>query len=179
MGNERGQGSWRQRQPPVAADRVRAGPSYLLVRYEGQTPDHYIVRDLVADDVIEVRKHYPPPLPFPVTRRPHQHGARLLRWSTWALAGALLGGIVGVGIGALVALVALARLAGFGGRVRRWRRRDAGPEDDASWLPAAAAMERQRLRAALGQGFLATLLGAAVLALLLPYLWPHVLPYLR
>jgi hypothetical protein len=168
-GDESGSGPRRlrpsvARRPPVAASR-------LLVSYEGESPDHYLVRDLAEDSVIEVPKRFAPPVPFPVTRRPYQRGARLLVLSWWALAGALVGGVFGVALGMLVTILALTRLVGFGARVRRWRRRDAGPEA-ASWLPAAAAMERQRLRAALGQGLLAALFGAGVLALLLPYLLP-------
>ncbi len=154
------------RRPPVA-------PSHQLVRFEGQTPDHYLVRDLTHDDVSEVPKRYAVAAPFPVTRTPRQRGARLLRWSVWALAGAVLGGVLGVVLGAFVALAALLRLVAFGDRVRRWRQHHA--DADAQWLPAAAAIERQRLRAALGQGLLALLLGAGVLTLLLPYL----LLYLR
>jgi hypothetical protein len=179
LGNERGPGPWRSRPQAGVARRSRAESSHLLVRYESQTPDQYLVRDLAGDEMIEVPKRYASPVPFPVTPRPHQRGARLLRWSAWALAGAWFGGALGVALGTLVVLVALLQLSEFGGRVRRWRRQGPSSDEAPGLLPAAAAMERQRLRAALGQGLLAVLLGAGVMALLLPYLGPHLLRYLR
>jgi hypothetical protein len=138
----------------------------LRVRYADERDRAYLVRELAHGQWVSVPKQRMVPEPYPFSREERAVGGGLLRWSLYALVGALLGGIGGVLLGLPVALSAAIRLQGYARRVRRWRRERTGP-DGALPLPPAASADRLRLRTALWQGLLAATLGLLVLALLL------------
>jgi hypothetical protein len=124
----------------------------------------YLLRDLDGGGETHVPKRRAAPEPFPPTSKSRAAGAGLLRASGYALLGALLGGAPGVALGALVALIALVRLAAFQRRAHMWRAL-AEESDAASRLPTRATSERFRLMAALWQGLGAMALGGAALFL--------------
>jgi hypothetical protein len=150
-------------------DGASVGPR--IVAFTDQRDGAYLVRDLDEGHLLRVPKGHAQPEPFPLQRRQPQRGALLLRWSKYALIGAVLGGVGGLLLGTLVTLAAMIQLGRFNGRVRRWRHRSHVEQGDP--LPALASSERVRLLAALGQGALAALIGAGICLLLLP----HVLHY--
>ena len=171
----------RNRLPPLAASaarppRQRAGrqlearqerpdPQAYRVRYEDATERVYLVHALADDHVIQVPKSYAPAEPFPPVSVQHARGARLLRWSVYALLGVGLGGFGGILLGVPVVLAAEVQLARFSRHARRWRRDRQGASGIPP-LPAAASAERLRLLGALGQGLLAIALGSLLLVLL-------------
>jgi hypothetical protein len=114
--------------------------------------------------MIKVPKSYAPVEPFPQTSGQHARGARVLRWSGYALLAVGLGGLGGVLLGFLVVLAAGIQLARFSWRVRRWRRGRQGASSIHP-LPASASAERLRLLGALGQGLLAVALGSLLVLL--------------
>ncbi len=127
------------------------------------------LEDLEDGDLVSVPKHYAVAEPFPVTTGRKAPGARLLRWSAYALLAAVCGGGGGILLGVLVTLVATVQLQRFALRVRRWRRRHRR-SDGSSVLPAAASAQRLRLLTAWVQGMLAIVIGGALLALVLWHL---------
>ncbi len=150
--------------------RERPGEIAHFASFVRQSEEAYVVRDLDAldalgdGDLVSVPKHYAVAEPFPVATGRKAPGARLLRWSAYALLAAVCGGVGGVLLGALVTLVATVQLQRFALRVRRWRRRRRGP-DGSPVLPAAASAQRLRLLTAWVQGMLAIVIGVALLAL--------------
>jgi len=129
----------------------------------------YLVRDLDGGHLVAVPKRYAVAEPFLPIRRRQAPGARLLRWSAYALFAALCGGLGGILLGVLVTLLAAIQLGRFALRVRRWRLRHRR-SNGAMLLPAAAGAERLRLITAWAQGLLAVIVGAALLAFLLWHL---------
>jgi hypothetical protein len=169
--------TWRQQhnRDALIGDGASARPQ--IVAFTDQRDGAYLVHDLDEDQPLLVPRGYAQPEPFPHTQGQAQRGALLLRWSKYALIGALLGGVGGLALGALVALAAVIQLGRFKRRVRRWQRRARmGRHDAQDLLPASASSERSRLLGALGQGVLAAVLGAGVCLLLLPHLL-HYLPH--
>lgn len=162
--------AWHARQESLHVDSAvrspRPGAPPRLVSYLGEDRQAYMLRDLLAGDEAQVAKRRAAPEPFPPTREQRAVGSRLLRLSGYALFGSLLGGAPGAALGALVTLVALARLVGFERRAHIWQAREA-KDDAAKRLPAAATNERLRLMTALWQGVGAVALGGCILALLL------------
>lgn len=148
--------------PRGAHDERGALPVPLQARYVAQTDTAYLVGEPGGTRTAHVQKRRAVSAPYPPPRGRDARGVGVLRLSSLALAGAVCGGVVGVLLGMAITLVALARLAALSRRVRRPRRR--GPRGAA--LPEAMTTERLRLLAALGQGLLAVLLGALVLALM-------------
>ncbi|HEU0028431.1 MAG TPA: hypothetical protein VFQ25_15060 [Ktedonobacterales bacterium] len=143
----------------------RGGPPQVA-SYLDEDNQAYILRDLDDGGEAEVPKRRAAPEPFPPTSKSRAPGAGLLRASGYALLGALLGGAPGVALGAMVALIALVRLAAFQRRARVWRAL-AEESDPAKRLPTRATSERLRLMTALWQSLGAVALGGAALALLL------------
>ncbi len=131
----------------------------LVAGFQDQTLETYAVRDLHYGDIIAVPKARAVVESFPPTPEQPLRGVRVARWSGYALVLALLGGLGGMILGALVVLAALAGLARFGARARRWQRAHRG-----ALLPAGARGEYDRLRAALGQGLLALAIGTIIAA---------------
>jgi hypothetical protein len=136
-----------------------------VVRYTEATEQVYLVQALSDDQLLQVPKSYAPAEQFPIVSSQRAPGARLLRWSVYALLGVGLGGLGGVLLGAPVVLAAGVQLARFARRVRRWRRSRQGTAGIPA-LPAAAGSERLRLLGAFGQGLLAIVLGGLLLWLL-------------
>jgi hypothetical protein len=161
LGSDAWQDEEAEEEPPASAPRY--------VRYQDTTPREYIVRALSNDRVIQVPRQFARATPFPPTRDQPAPGAGLLRWSSYALLAVGLGGLGGVLLGGIVALVAAVRLMRFSEHARSWRRRSGGTGPRA--LPAAASAERLRLLGALGQAMLAALLGSALLLLLIWHFW--------
>lgn len=123
------------------------------------------MRSLGDDRVIQVPRSYAAAEPFPLVSGQRAPGARLLRWSRYALLGVGVGGFGGILLGVPVVLAAGVQLARLTRRVRRWRKRRRGLAES-PLLPAAASAERLRLLGALGQGVLAIVLGLLLLGLL-------------
>jgi hypothetical protein len=161
-------GAVRQR----AARDANARPHVPLdVRFVDQTPETYVVqaRDEFDMQMVRVPKHRAAVEWSSAGGDQSARATGLLRWSLLALIGAACGGIGGILLGALVACASAVRLARFSRRVRRWRRRQrqrARRGQEVPGLPEAATLERLRLLAALGQGFLAMVAGAAEVLLL-------------
>ncbi len=152
---------WRVRDEPP--DVGYAGDEEAFqARFLEEDERYYVVYDLHEDEEVRIPKARAVAEVYPPTRRNPLRGAGLFRWSVIALIAALIGGLGGMILGALVALLAAARLVGFTQRVTRWRKRQEGGR----WLPAQASAERLRLLAAFWQGVLALALGAFVFALL-------------
>jgi hypothetical protein len=152
---------------PLETDEDMQVSAPRYVRYEDATNRVYLVRALFNDHLIQVPKRYARAMPFPPSRDQHLAGAGLQRWSAYALLAAGLGGLGGILLGSMVAVVAWVRLLGFSQRVRGWRPGAGRPQ----MLPVAASEERLRLLGAVSQGLLAALLGAVVLALIVWHLW--------
>jgi hypothetical protein len=125
----------------------------------------YLVQALSDGHLLQVPKSRAPVEPFPPVSGQRVHGARLLRWSVYALLGVGLGGLGGVLLGVPVVLATSVQLARFARRVRRWRRDRQGAAG-IPVLPTAASAERLRLLSAFGQGLLAIALGSLLLGLL-------------
>lgn len=149
----------------VEAHDARPNSLAYLAGYEDATEQAYVVRTLAHDRLIQVPRSYAPAELFPVVSGQSAPGARLLRWSVYALLGVGLGGLGGLLLGVPVVLVACVQLARFARRVQRWRQRQQGPAGH-PMLPPAAGTERLRLLGALGQGVLAIVLGSLLLGLL-------------
>lgn len=149
----------------VGARQNYPDPHAYIVRYAEATERAYLVQAISDDQLLQVPKSYAPAEPFPLASSQHAPGARLLRWSVYALLGVGLGGLGGVLIGVPVVLAASVQLTRFARRVRRWRR-DRQEADRIPALPAAASDERLRLLSAFGQGLLAIVLGGLLLRLL-------------
>jgi hypothetical protein len=139
---------------------VIIGP--LIARFLEEDDTDYLVGDPWGNRTTRVPKRRA--FMDPSTPRPRRRTAseRLVRWSVYALVGAVFGGIVGTALGAVVVLAALIRLARLSRRIHRWQRRQKASGD---WkaLPAEASWERMQLLAALGQSAMAMLVGSAVL----------------
>jgi hypothetical protein len=147
---------------PVSHSRPKpANDVPLLVRFQRQTPDAYAVCDLDYGDIVTVPKSRALPEAFPPTLDLPVVGVRVLRWSGVALALAVLGGAGGIVIGVFCLLAALAGLARFGQRARRWRAKHPGEP-----LPAVARAEHDRLRGARSQALLAIVIGLGIFALI-------------
>lgn len=150
--------------PPIAraeaAPPTVAGP--LVARFLEEDDREYLVGELGGNRTAQVPKRRAMAEPSSPEERRRGASERLLRWSSYALVGIVAGGIVGIAIGIVVVLAALARLAAFSSRIRRWRYRH-NRSGDRQALPAQASRERMLLLGALGQGFAAILLGSAVL----------------
>lgn len=145
---------------PAPRDSVPQVASYL-----DEDDRAYLLRDLDGGGETYVPKRRAAPEPFPPSRESRAPGAGLLRASGYALLGALLGGAPGVALGALVAFIALVRLAAFERRARVWLMlaEESGPSKR---LPSRASSERLRLMTALWQSLGAMALGGAALFLL-------------
>ena len=145
-----------RRNAPVAA----SGP--LIVRFLEEDDDSYFVGEPGGDRSARVAKRRA----FIESAHPEQRrgGAseRLLRWSSYALVGAVFGGVLGIALGCFVILAALARYARLSGNIRRWRRRQRASGSQRP-LPEQATRDRMQTLAAVGQGLLAILLGGAIL----------------
>lgn len=146
-----------------------AGP--LVVRFLEEDDTEYLVGEPEGSRTAWIPKRRAFTEPYS-PERSIAASERLLRWSFYALIGVVCGGIVGIALGGLVVLAALVRLARLSGRIRRWRRhakeRQPSPMlSQSPQLPEEATRERMQLLAALGQGFLAILLGGAVLFVIL------------
>jgi hypothetical protein len=169
--------TWRQPHEMDALVENGASVGPRIVAFTDLRDGAYLVRDLDEGHLLRVPTGSAQPEQFPLhggQRRQTQRGALLLRVSKYALIGAFLGGVGGVLLGVLVALSAVIQLGRFNRRVRRWRHRShVEPGEPGDLLPAMASSEWLRLRAALGQGALAALVGAGICLLLLP----HVLHY--
>lgn len=148
----------------VAAHQEYPDSHAYVVRYAEATEHVYLVQAISDDRLLQVPKSYAPAELFPIVNTQRAPGARLLRWSVYALLGVGLGGLGGVLLGVPVVLAALVQLARFARRVRRWRRSRQGPAGNPA-LPAAAGSERLRLLGAFGQGLLAIVLGGLLLCL--------------
>ncbi len=133
----------------------------LRARYLAQTDTAYLVGEPGGTRTAHVQKLRAATVPYPSPVGRSAGGVGVLRLSWLALAGAVCGGVAGVLLGMAVALIALARLASLSRRMRQPRQR----RSRGAALPEAMTIERLRLLAALGQGLLAMLLGALVLAL--------------
>jgi hypothetical protein len=168
--------------PPASASprahrrhRRRAEPGEVahFAAFVRQSDDAYEVRDLEGledGDLVLVPKHYAVAEPFPVTNGRKAPGARLLRWSGYALLAAVCSGVGGIVFGALVTLIATVQLQRFSRRVRRWRRQFRRANGSPT-LPSAASAERLRLLTAWVQGMFAVVIGALLLALVMWRLW--------
>jgi hypothetical protein len=155
-----------RKKPRIADDERVALLVPLRARYVDQTDTAYIVGEPSGMRTAHVQKLRDASEPYPPRGA---RGVGLLRLSSLALAGAICGGIGGVLLGLVTTLVALERLASLSSRVRRRQRSQQHGRQgslQSAALPEAATTERLRLIAALGQGVLAVLLGALVLALL-------------
>jgi hypothetical protein len=141
-------------------------PGPLAARFLEETDEGYLVGEPGGDRRAWVPKERATVERFPPRPGRHASGRRLLRWSAWALVGAVCGGAVGVVVGSAVVVLALAQLGRFSRRAQQWGRRQRGSAEILP-LPAAATSERFRLLAALGQGLIAMLLGSFVFLLLL------------
>ena len=136
-------------------------PGPLIARFLEEDDTDYLVGDPWGDRTARVLKRRARPEMSSPEQRRRTSSERLLRWSSYALIGAVCGGIVGIALGAAVILATLVRLARLSSRIQRWRRRDASGDRRA--LPAEATRERIQLLAALGQGLLSMLLGGGIL----------------
>lgn len=149
---------YRRDDPPAAMN----GYGPLIVRFVEEDDDAYLVGEPGGSRTVRVPKRRT----FAAGSTPEQRRAgsseRLLRWSSYALVGAVFGGALGVALGCFVILAALIRYARLTSRVRSWRRRQRA-SGKPTLLPEPATRERMQLLAALGQGFLAVLLGGAML----------------
>jgi uncharacterized iron-regulated membrane protein len=153
--------------PPVPRDIPPpnvAGP--LIARFVEEDTHEYLVGDPWSSRTAHVPKRRSSTEASSPEQRRRTSSERLLRWSLYALVGAVCGGIVGIALGVIVVLAALMRLTSLSSRLRRWRRRQRASGDQKT-LPAEATRERMQLLAALGQGFLGILVGSAVLYVLL------------
>lgn len=141
----------------------------LSVRFEDQNATEYLVRVGADDERVRVPKQRAAVAPYPPARAKRSADMRLLRWSSFALLGVVFGGLGGAIIGPLTATIALLLLIWHDGRVRRWRLASEGRRgrDSVPPLPDAASAERARLRTALWQSLLASILGMVVLLALL------------
>jgi hypothetical protein len=139
---------------------VIIGP--LIARFLEEDDTDYLVGDPWGNRTARVPKRRA--FTDPSTPRPRRRTSseRLVRWSVYALVGAVCGGIVGPALGAVVVLAALIRLARLSRRIHRWQRRQKASGD---WkaLPAEVSRERMQMLAALGQGVVAIVVGSAVL----------------
>jgi hypothetical protein len=136
-----------------------AVPQY--VSYTNEETSIYLVRDLAAGQMRQVTK-YRAPTPFALRSVPNVPGTGVLRWSVVALIGAVIGGIGGPVLGVPIFLIAVVQKAALSGRMRRWRRRNAG-----KLLPSAARIEYDLVRGAIWQSGLAIIIGSLVLFFLL------------
>lgn len=141
-----------------------SGP--LVARFLQEDDTEYLVGEPGGSRTARVPKRRASTEPYS-PERPIMASERLLRWSSYALLGVVCGGIVGIALGGLVILAAFIRLERLSGRIRRWRRQAGKARDRQSpptllLLPAEATRERMQLLAALGQGFVAMLLGSAL-----------------
>lgn len=145
----------RRYNPPVAT-----GP--LIVRFVEEDDDTYLVGEPGGDRSARVAKRRA----FTESSLPEQRrrgsSERLLRWSSYALIGAVFGGVLGIALGCFVILAALVRYARLSANVRRWRRKQRASGNQRP-LPEEATRDRMQTLATLGQGFLAILLGCAIL----------------
>lgn len=137
----------------------------LIARFVEADDTTYLVGELEGNRTAKVPKRRAWVEPYSPEQRRRRASERLLRWSSYALVGVVFGGILGIVLGGIVVLAALARLARLSNDIRRWRRRHRASRDQQpqALLPVEATGERILLVAALGQGFLAILLGGTVL----------------
>lgn len=139
---------------------AHAGP--LIVRFVEEDDDSYLVGEPGGDRTARVPKRRAFTASSTPAQRRSASSERLLRWSSYALVGAVLGGVLGIALGCIVMLAALIRLARLSGNLRRWQRRQRAGGNP-RLLPEGATRERMQALAALGQGFLAALLGGGIL----------------
>jgi hypothetical protein len=158
--------SWGPNQPDVwpyeaypDAYVEHAVPQY--VSYTNEETGIYLVRDLAAGQMRQVTK-YRAPTHFALRSVPTIRGTAIFRWSVVALIGAVVGGIGGLVLGVPILLIAVVQKAGLSGRMRRWRRRNAG-----KLLPPAARIEYDLVRGAMWQSGFAIIIGSLVLLFLL------------
>ena len=137
-------------------------PGPLIARFLDEDDSDYLVGDPWGDRTARVLKRRALTESSSPERRRRTSSERLLRWSSYALIGAVCGGVVGIALGAIVILATLIRLARLSSRIRRWRRRR-GASGYGRTLPIETTRERMQLLAALGQGFLGMLLGGGIL----------------
>ena len=137
-------------------------PGPLIVRFLEEDDDSYLVGEPGGARSARVPKRRA----FTESSLPDQRrrgsSERLLRWSSYALIGAVFGGVLGIALGCFVILAALVRHARLSANIRRWQRRQRASGNQRA-LPEEATGERMRTLATLGQGFLAILLGGAIL----------------
>ena len=143
---------------------VIIGP--LIARFLEEDDTDYLVGDPWGDRTARVPKRRAFTDASSARLRRRTSSERLVRWSAYALVGAVCGGIIGTALGAVVVLAALIRLARLSGRIHRWQYRQLASSDQKA-LPEEATRERVQLLAALGQGGVAILLGSAVLYVIL------------
>lgn len=152
---------------PIVASRPRrnqrtVAPGPLIVRFLEEDDESYLVGEPDGARSARVSKRRA----FTESSLPEQRrrgsSERLLRWSSYALIGAVFGGVLGIALGCFVILAALVRYARLSANVRRWRRKQRASGNQRP-LPEEATRERMQTLATLGQGFLAILLGGAIL----------------
>jgi hypothetical protein len=153
--------------PPRTPSRTPASaPGPLVARFIEENESEYLVGETHGVRTRWVAKQRFFAEPYTETQR--SATTRLLRWSTYALVAALLGGVLGIALGGLVALAVLIRLGRLSSQIRRWRRRQRGAGKGGG-VPVQATMERARLLAALGQSMLGVVLGCLVLLALFAF----------
>lgn len=141
-----------------------AGP--LLARFIEEDKTGYFVGEIWGDRTAHVQKRRAEADPSSPEERRRRASERLLRWSSYALVGVLLGGVVGILLGGIVVLAALIRMTRLSSRIHRWKRHQRTVRES-DLIPAQASRERMQSLAALGQGLLAIALGSAVLVFLI------------